>query len=89
MDKPISVGDLVRVSSSHCAGFADEALGTIFVVEEIRHLRHPWCSHCAKTIPPCSAAEGGDRWSVPMQFLTRIPPFPELADERHDEEITA
>ena len=25
----------------------------------------------------------------PMETLKRIPPFPELADEKHDEEITA
>jgi hypothetical protein len=88
-DKPISVGDLVRVSSSHCAGFADEALGVIFVVDRLLRLFHPFCDHCGKSIESCMAAEGGIDWNVPLQFLTRIPPLGELEGEKRDEEITA
>lgn len=89
MSEPIKAGDLVRVSSSHCAGFADEALGVIFVVERVLGLPMPRCNHCMKRLPSVVAAEGGDDWCVPLQYLTRIGDFPELADERHDEEIHA
>ena len=82
MDKPIGVGDLVMVvRPAPCCGNAAGA-GTVFRVESITDDGH--CLKCAK-YPLRGAWPRG----VIMSRLKRIPPFPELADERHDEEITA
>jgi len=88
MEKPISEGDLVRVFRSHCQGFEKEAGGVMFVVEKIRVLRNPWCWHCQTRIPSEAAAESGE-WSIPLQFLRRVPPLDELEGEKRTEELVA
>lgn len=87
----IAVGDLVVVVRSHCEGFASEAAGVTFIVEEMYNLPRPMCTHCGVRLSDCKAAgtkgEGG--WQIPLQFLKRIPPLSELEGEKRGEEITA
>lgn len=99
MSEPIQVGDLVYVKNANvcCGG----AVGTIFKVTKLRPPKrqkagHWVCSWCGAegfndiSSNTTTVAEGfnGSR-GMPITRLRRIPPFPELKDERHDEEITA
>jgi hypothetical protein len=89
MSEPIKVGDLVQVIHQCCA--LDSELGSIFVISriEMRHGICPGCGYTSASAFEPMAMESGCPGHVPVKWLKRIPDFPELADERHDEEITA
>lgn len=89
-DKPISVGDLVQVVRDHCGDGL--YLGKIFTAPSpIKSWTgHFKCERCAARWP-CSEDlfEHKPGGYIPRTWLKRIPDFPDLKDERHDEEITA
>lgn len=86
MSELIKVGDLVMVVRGHLCDVG--YVGKVLSIER-------WPSwHC----PVCGAHQFGDfagatlvrpMSGAPLTWLRRIPDFPELADERHDEEIAA
>lgn len=90
MSEPIKVGDLVVVvKSNNCpCPHPSTAIGMIFKVQKITLTTNPHCGSCGRPVPKdYCAVEGDDHYA--LWRLKRIPDFPELADERHDEEITA
>ena len=99
MSEPIQVGDLVvvvRDGSCECGSPAGRELGTIFLVGDIRNSRNRHCTECNRqkpnivvAVPEVRRERNGYMLVYGLDRLKRIPPFPELADEKHDEEITA
>lgn len=100
MDKPISVGDLVRVirGNTCCGAF----LGYHFSVTDI-HVSEQWsiprtkCSQCGVIRPKltsdlgpralafgCPGAKGFD-----LNRLKRVPPLGELESEKREESVNA
>jgi hypothetical protein len=96
MSEPIKVGDLVQIVRECCE--PGTVRGRIGRVLEISGGRFE-CEDCLwRTTRPQARIDGlasaADTLTdtlgwVPVAWLQRIPDFPELADERHDEEITA
>lgn len=89
MSEPIKVGDLVQVVHSCCGKQAEHGLfGAIRSVVSL-HRDATRCQFCDwhATNVDFADLEGDDY--APVSWLKRIPPFPELKDERHDEEIAA
>ena len=92
MDKPISVGDLVQVVRGRwCCGHETWREGNIFTVTAIKTAFHQeYCLFCGRAdIEPGALGHPDTPLAIDVSSLKRIPDFPELADERHDEEISA
>ena len=88
MSEPIKPGDLVQVvRPTLCCGRTD-LLGLTFVAGEFCGIpgKCGWCNTGGLSGP-----KHPDKpfLYIDVRILKRIPPFPELADEHHDEEITA
>lgn len=91
-DKPISVGDLVMVVRGHAC--VVQYLGGIpWTVDEIVTQKGGgWqCGKCGgrNIYPHGLLAAQNDHFTIPLDFLKRIPPLSELEGEKRDEEITA
>ena len=90
MSEPIKVGDLVQVVRGCCTGFRQEADGVIYVAAEIAPGVIALCRHCKGAGRHTLVRQGRiGEWSIPIQYLKRIPPLGELDDVKRDEEITA
>ena len=91
MSEPIKEGDLVVVvKPTQCCGNT-RPLGMIFRVKAIKPSRKAgmYCIYCLTTAPCYVVAWLPNDKVIEVDRIKRIPDFPELADERHDEEITA
>ena len=90
MSDQIEVGDLVVVVHWHPCGCG---LGHIRRVLSFRESRNPTqsCRSCngpriSQLLPSIRAVSDGGR-ECPISWLRKIPPFPELADEKADDRI--
>lgn len=79
-------GDLVVVARACCEG-STKALGKIFVAEEV-HLFGPVSCLSCKRPSPGRVFETFNGYFAEWR-LKKIPPFPELEDEKYDEEVHA
>ena len=92
MSEPIKVGDLVQVVRWAPCGCG---LGIIYTVRGFcNDIADSGCAFCwtpmaSDAVPVLAVKFDEDGRGVPISWVRRIPDFPELADERHDEEITA
>jgi hypothetical protein len=88
MSEPIKVGDLVQVVHTCCDYAARQPIFTVGAFDTSgRPCRCVGCNHWV-TGQTLARVNEGPR-GLPLPWLKRIPPFPELADEKHDEELTA
>lgn len=90
MSEPIKVGDLVVVvKPSACHGGVRD-IGHTFVASEVyRAPEMSRCDYCKVHHGPSELVAWDGAFEWPLRRLKRIPPFPELKDEKRDEEITA
>jgi hypothetical protein len=89
MSEPIKAGDLVMMKRSCCAEMMRHPVFTVSRIENFSEFG-PSCKFCGKDMPDAIFAEGGEQyWHTPLAWLKRIPPPSELADEKHEEELTA
>ena len=87
--KPIEVGDLVIVAyPRECCGL-DTGLGKMFTVDFI-HQCDGMCAACHSFIGGTYAGyhAAGRDFYYHVRELKKIPPFPELADEKADDRIS-
>ena len=91
MSESIKAGDLVVLVKHNCQ-CGSRYIGTITSVLGIATFSAK-CAICGTRTESVVHAhlerQGFHGWYVPSNWLKVIPPFPELADEKHDEEITA
>lgn len=85
----ISVGDLVQVVRPSPCGCSN-ALGAVFQVTGFA-MGDGFKCRCGHIwgLVQVFGVQGYPGMQIDPKRLKRIPPFPELKDERHDEEITA
>jgi hypothetical protein len=90
----IKVGDLVAVVRCCCETAAQQELGLMRTVLEIRAgesdvgLMRPGCNCVHGVDQPMARIEGPTGFHV-LAWLKRIPPLSELESEDHKEELTA
>ena len=90
VSEPIKIGDLVVVvRPAPCCGKSDR-LGHFYTVIDGPRTEFVRCE-CGSRRPNTNSVTLDDPNESSCQVfrLKRIPPFPELKDERHDEEIEA
>ena len=85
MNGPIKVGDLaIIIKPKTCCGYTG-GIGEIFTVTGF--FDHSNCSQCGAHNTYPVALKNGKWLAVDLKRIKRIPPFPELADEKTDDRI--
>lgn len=94
-ERPITVGDLVRVVKNHgCTSDPHRGIGKVAVVERIEVAYAYHCVGCDRVLHELNGQAliyaRCDRWGFyPMAWVRRIPPLEELEGERDEDDVTA
>jgi hypothetical protein len=92
VSEPIKAGDLVVATRACCNDQAARCIGIPWTVSRIGAPRSILCPNCGARWTDVKAYPtqpyGPEKaLSAPIGWLKRIPPFPELADEKHEEDL--